>query len=65
MLNMQCKACHTPIAANAIACPSCGVTKPKSMSSRSKKWLLTATVVAVIIIVIIPMVASLLWMQSN
>jgi len=62
---MNCKSCHAPLAEGVSLCTSCGIANPKSMNARSKKWLLAAAVGGVILIVIIPMVASLLWMQSK
>lgn|GEM_PF-2240650 len=62
---MQCKSCHATLIEGASSCPSCGIAKPRSMNVQRKKWLLAAAVAGVILIVIIPMVASLLWMQSK
>lgn len=62
---MHCKSCYTPITAGASQCPQCGIANPQGLSKSKKKWLFIAALAAVLLIVVIPMVASLLWMQRN
>lgn len=62
---MHCKSCHAPIAAAATHCTTCGIANPKKMADSKKRMLLIAAIAAVMLIVIIPMVALLLWMQTQ
>lgn len=62
---MQCKSCHAAITANAKQCPQCGIANPQALSKVKKKWLFFVALAAVLLIVVIPMIASLLWMQRN
>lgn len=43
-------------------CPNCGISSPKKQSN---KKIYVGIALFIILIVVIPMVASLLWMQSN
>jgi len=64
-LAMHCKSCRAPIEAGTQQCPQCGISKPQAISKSKKKLLFVIALAAVILIIVIPMVASLLWMQSK
>jgi predicted nucleic acid-binding Zn ribbon protein len=61
---MQCKSCRAPIEASAQQCQQCGINNPQAISKSKKKVLFVVALTGVLLIVVIPMVASLLWMQN-
>ena len=62
---LTCKSCGSVISSSVDICPTCHIKSPKKMSDKKKLTLIGFLVIAIIIIVIIPMAASLLWMQAK
>ncbi|URN93846.1 MAG: hypothetical protein NAG76_18750 [Candidatus Pristimantibacillus lignocellulolyticus] len=62
---MTCKSCGSVISESIEICPTCHIKSPKKMSEKKRLTFFLSIVIGIIIIVIVPMVASLLWMQSK
>ncbi|MCR8656733.1 hypothetical protein [Paenibacillus endoradicis] len=62
---ITCKSCGSVIPDLTDICPTCHIRSPKKMSEKRRLTFFLSLVIGIIIIVVVPMVASLLWMQSN
>lgn len=63
--NITCKSCGSTITVSDESCPVCHIKSPRKMSDKKKYTLYTSLAVFVILIIVIPMVAALLWMQTK
>lgn len=62
---IRCKSCSNEMSKLETHCPVCHVKSPQQMSDKKRKTLYLSIAAFIVLIVVIPMVASLLWMQSN